>query len=84
MFNFRIHCFLATNQITSRFGSRQGLRQRSVSREALGSRMPPSKTKDLDVKNEMSEEISSENTEEEIPDIVLSPVVEKTSDEVKI
>jgi hypothetical protein len=38
----------------------------------------------LDVKNEMTEEISSENTEEEIPDIVLSPVVEKTSDEVKI
>jgi hypothetical protein len=33
------HCFHATNQITSRFGFRQGLRQRSVSREALGPRM---------------------------------------------
>ena len=39
MFNFRIHCFHATNQITSRFGFLQGLRQRSVSREALGPRM---------------------------------------------
>jgi hypothetical protein len=39
VFNFRIHCFHATNQITSRFGFRQGLRQRSVSREALGPRM---------------------------------------------
>ena len=32
------HCVYATNQITSRFGFRQGLRQRSVSREALGPR----------------------------------------------
>ena len=33
------HCFHATNQITSHFGFRQGLRQRSVSREALGPRL---------------------------------------------
>ncbi len=44
----------------------------------------PSPTNHLDVENEMPEEISSESTEEEIPDIQLSPVVEEISGEVKI
>ena len=33
------HCVRATNQISSRFGFRQGLRQRSVNREVLVPRM---------------------------------------------
>ena len=39
---------------------------------------------DLDAKNEKPEEVSSENTEEEIPDPLVSPMAHETLGEVKI